>query len=168
MARAQTRNERIEEIVRLLPQRNNQLVRLLTRAARLPLPRGMASLLTAVAEQPRSITQLADGEGLAQPTVTRMIARLESIGLVERSREARDRRIVTVTITPAGRRMLNELRARYRAVFREELADSDDEELEVLVNASRALQRLIDAMQAKALVTTAGRPGRLKRRPARA
>jgi DNA-binding MarR family transcriptional regulator len=142
----------IEEVVRWLPQRNSQLGRLLAREAKLPLRRGMASILTALGEQPRSITQLAEREGLAQPTVTRMIARLESIGLVERARRPEDRRIVMVQITPEGRKILNEMRARYRAVLRAELASFSDAELDALVLASRALQRLIETMQSKAHV----------------
>jgi DNA-binding MarR family transcriptional regulator len=140
----------IEEIVQLLPQRNSQLGRLLTRQAKLPLRRGMASILTALGQQPRSITQLADREGLSQPTVTRMIARLEAVGLVERKRQTDDRRVVMVHITPAGRETFNELRARYRAVMREELASFTDDELEALVTASRVLQQLIEQLQANA------------------
>jgi DNA-binding MarR family transcriptional regulator len=43
------------------------------------------------------------------PDITRLLDRLEKHGLVERAREARDRRVVTTRIRPAGLRLLKSL-----------------------------------------------------------
>jgi DNA-binding MarR family transcriptional regulator len=144
----------IEEFVQFFQRRNAQLGRVVARQAKLPLRRGMSGILSAVAEQPRSITQLADREGLAQPTVTRMIARLESLDLVERTRRTDDRRVVMIQITPEGVRVLEDLRSRYREVLRAELTSLSDEELKALETASDVLQRLIETLQEKARAET--------------
>jgi DNA-binding MarR family transcriptional regulator len=156
------RGSAIEEIVRHLPRRNGQLARLLARHARSTLPRGMASILGAVDGAPRSITQLAEREGLAQPTVTRMVGRLHALGLVERLRDPADRRVVLVQLTPAGKAELRRLRARYRAVLRRYLSELGPGELAELGRASEALQRLIDALQGNPGVNAGSgrRPGR--------
>ena len=63
----------------------------------------------------RILATLSDGDGLSvgelaasvlfqQPTLTKMIDRMEGEGLVERRREDRDRRKVRVFITAEGRR----------------------------------------------------------------
>src|SRR4051794_25340872 len=116
---APDRPARIGELARLLPRRNALLARLLAREAGNPLPRGMASLLGALDEEPRQITRLAEREGLAQPTVTRMVERLEALGLVTRERDAADGRAVVVRLTPAGAQELASLRTRYAAVLEE-------------------------------------------------
>lgn len=43
------------------------------------------------------------------PDVTRLLDRMESLGLVRRARSAHDRRVVTVRITDAGLRLLRRL-----------------------------------------------------------
>jgi DNA-binding MarR family transcriptional regulator len=43
------------------------------------------------------------------PDVTRLLDRMESLGLVRRARSAEDRRVVTVRITDAGLRLLRRL-----------------------------------------------------------
>ncbi|HSF31330.1 MAG TPA: MarR family transcriptional regulator, partial [Candidatus Tectomicrobia bacterium] len=43
------------------------------------------------------------------PDITRLLDRLEARGLVTRTREQKDRRVVTVRITPEGLRLLTQL-----------------------------------------------------------
>lgn len=43
------------------------------------------------------------------PDITRLVDRLERRGFVERSREQKDRRVITTRITPEGLRTLKEL-----------------------------------------------------------
>jgi DNA-binding MarR family transcriptional regulator len=59
---------------------------------------------------PRRLSSLAADEGVAQPSMTQLVQRLERQGLVERRRDAGDRRIVWVVITEAGRRLLADRR----------------------------------------------------------
>jgi len=53
---------------------------------------------------PQRVTDLAALELVAQPTMTAIAGRLEARGFVERKRDAADKRVVTVALTPpAGR-----------------------------------------------------------------
>jgi MarR family transcriptional regulator for hemolysin len=54
--------------------------------------------------------QLAERMGVEAPTMVRHLDRLEKEGLIERRRDARDRRVTRVTVTPAGSRQLGVLR----------------------------------------------------------
>jgi GNAT superfamily N-acetyltransferase/DNA-binding transcriptional ArsR family regulator len=53
------------------------------------------------------VTSLTEAMQIAQPTVTRSLARLIELGLVEMNREHRDQRHKTVRLTPAGRAALD-------------------------------------------------------------
>jgi DNA-binding MarR family transcriptional regulator len=148
---AAPRADAIAEIARLLPERNGQLGRLLWRHSRGPLHRGMASVLGTLGDGPQTIGRLAEQEGVAQPTLTRMVVRLEREGLVQRTRSTDDGRVVVVAMTHAGAVELASLRERYLAVLRDRLAGLTDEQLNALVEASDAIQVLIDALRAEPL-----------------
>lgn len=68
---------------------------------------------------PRRLTSLAGDEGVAQPSMTQLVQRLERQGLVERNRDPDDKRVVWVAITEAGRRLLSDR----RVARAQELAD---------------------------------------------
>ena len=70
---------------------------------------------------------------LASSTVTDLIDRMERNGLVERMRDARDRRVIRLRALSKGRDMLREvMRARleYLSEILEEFSDEEVEELE--------------------------------------
>lgn len=142
--------ETIGEIAGLLPQRTGQLSRLLWRHARGPLHRGMASVLATLDEGPQTIGRLAEREGVAQPTLTRMVERLESSGLVQRRRSSADGRQVVVELTLKGTRELAELRGRYLAVLEERLSNLPDDQLDDLRAAIDAVDVLIEALRDEA------------------
>lgn len=96
---------------------------------------------------PRRITELAEHEGLAQPTTTLLVKRLEELGLVRRQRRADDGRVVLVSLEPAGLRAREEFRARFRALLRAELAATTDEQIGALAYATETLESLITHVQ---------------------
>jgi DNA-binding MarR family transcriptional regulator len=111
------------------------------------LSRTEAGLLITLLDGPRRITELAETEALAQPTVTQLVDKLQGRGLVERARSAEDGRVVLVSISPDGRSTLEAVRGRTRALMREALLNLDDEELASLVAATRTLEGLIEGLQ---------------------
>ena len=141
------RQQVIAEVARLLPLRNGRLGRLLWRQARGDLPRGMTSVLATLEDGPETISRLADKEGTAQPTLTRIIQRLEVDRLVRRTSSPTDRRVVVVELTAEGEAELAATRARYLGVLTERLDHMSDEQLERLLAASEALQELLDALR---------------------
>jgi DNA-binding MarR family transcriptional regulator len=144
---ATDRSARIDEVAADLLPRASQLTRLLLSGGSRTLTRAEGGLLSTLAAGPRRITELAVSEVLAQPTVTQLVDRLQRRGLVERTRDARDGRVVLVSITDAGRAALEGTREEYRVTLRAAAADLPDADLDALVAATRALERLIDAVQ---------------------
>ena len=128
----------------LLP-RAAVLSRLLLRES--PIPRSEAGVLGSLARGPRRITELAEYEGLAQPTMTLLVKRLEERGWVARERDAADGRVVLVSLTAAGAEALEQARAGYRAVLQRHLAAMSADEAAALTTATEALGHLIDALQ---------------------
>ena len=121
--------------------------RLLLRRSGSGIPRSEAGVLGALALQPWRITELAEREGLAQPTMTLLVKRLEQRGWVQRERDAADGRVVLVSLTAAGKTALKETRAGYRAVLQRHLESMTAAEVASLTTATEALGRLIDALQ---------------------
>src|ERR1700724_2510345 len=77
-----------------------------------------ATLATLERSGPRRLTSLAVQEGVTQPAMTQLIARLQDSGLVRRDADPDDGRVVQVRLTDQGREML----ALRRAVRAERLA----------------------------------------------
>lgn len=66
------------------------------------------------------------------PDITRLLDRLEKRGLIVRSREARDRRMVMAAITPTGMELLARLDEPAREVHRSQLGHLGRERLDTL------------------------------------
>jgi DNA-binding MarR family transcriptional regulator len=141
-----TRDQAIDEIARTLPQRAALVTRLFLRRAAGDLSRTEAGVLSTLSRGPRRITELADLEGLAQPTVTLLVKRFEERGWVARERDAADGRAVLVVLTAAGEAALAQLRGHIAAALDELVADMPDADVDALLGASHALQTLIDAL----------------------
>ncbi|HKE81137.1 MAG TPA: MarR family transcriptional regulator [Solirubrobacteraceae bacterium] len=122
-------------------------VRLLLRRTRSRVSRSEAGVLAAVRGGPRRITELAEIEGVAQPTMTLLVKRLEERGWIARERDPDDGRVVLVSLTEAGVTAIEELRADYRGALREHMLAMSDEEVAALVTATTALQTLNEALQ---------------------
>ena len=85
------------------------------RGTSLPVWRVLAVLL---ASPGRTVGDLAEACLLQQPTMTKLLDRMVRDGLVTRSQDARDRRVLRVALTPDGRAKAAELVAaaeRYEA-----------------------------------------------------
>ena len=136
-----------ERVARALPLQAARLSRLFLRHARTSLSRTEAGVLATLSAAPRTISELAELEGLAQPTTTLMVKRLEECGCVTRERRSADARVVVVSVTDAGRSMLEEVRGQYRAVLRRRMVEMSDEQVRALVAATEALVPLIEALQ---------------------
>ncbi|MGF7236054.1 MAG: MarR family winged helix-turn-helix transcriptional regulator [Frankia sp.] len=137
----------IDLVASTLIHRASRLTRLLTSFGSRELSRTEAGLLITLLDGPRRITELAETEALAQPTVTRLVDRLENRGFVVRARAADDGRVVLVSISSTGRTTIEASRVQVRTLMRETMADLRDEELTELVGATETLAKLIETLQ---------------------
>lgn len=93
---------------------------------------------------PRRITQLALSEGVAQPSMTALVAQLERLGLVERREEPADGRVVLVAITEEGSEYLRAARQQTAGMFAALLEELTPAEAAALRVAAPALDHLLE------------------------
>ena len=92
--------------------------------------------------RPRTVGQLAEAGGIAQPTATRMLDTLERMGIVQRSPALQDRRCVLISLTPAGGSALELRRAEIQAArerIRSSLTAQEQRDAAVLLRRLSAL-----------------------------
>ena len=96
--------------------------RLRARGVSVPVWRVVATL----SGGPATVTTLAEACLLQQPTMTKVLDRMERDGLVKRQQDGRDRRLVRVHLAPKGEAMVGDLLAAARAHEAEVLARHPD------------------------------------------
>jgi len=136
----------MDDIAVALPQRASSLLKLVLSRTSVPVSRTEASVLSALAERPRRITELAARERVTQPAITLLVNRLEQRGWAARHADQADRRVVLVALTDQGEDALSRLRAEYRALMHEEMATLPDEDLDTLTQAIEILDGLIERL----------------------
>jgi len=88
------------------------------------------------------MSELASIEQVRAPTMTRIIAALESGGFVRRTTDPGDRRKAQIAATAAGTRVMHAGRARRVAVLAQLLGDLDGRERTTLASALEMLEGL--------------------------
>ena len=140
-------NTDVDLITAQLLPRAALLSRLLLRQSLAGVPRSEAGVLSALSGRPHRVTELAERVGLAQPTMTLLVKRLQERGWVTRERDPLDARAVLVSITEAGGEALEQTRAGYREVLARHLDAMSAEEIAALTTATEALGHLLDVLQ---------------------
>lgn len=102
----------------------------------------MSALSVVVFGGPVTIGRLAEAEQVSPPTITRLLAGMERDGLLKRSRDAGDRRVIWIKATPKGTRLLQEGRRRRIAALAADLAGLDPGELALLARAAELMDRI--------------------------
>jgi DNA-binding MarR family transcriptional regulator len=148
MARQSDHPGEFEHVATQLLSRAAALMRLLAKQVNSTISLTEATALNTLLGGPRRITELAELEGLAQPTTTLMVKRLEGQGLVRREHQATDGRVVLVSLEPAGATALEDFRAQVMALLRSDLAATmTDTQIESLDAAAETLASLIALLQ---------------------
>jgi DNA-binding MarR family transcriptional regulator len=112
------------------PQRDVELIE----AAGIKLDRALFPLLVGIERRgPIGVVDLADGVGRDHTTVSRQVAKLESLGLVERRASELDARVRMASVTPVGQAMSDALDAAREKKARAIFASWDRDEVERLV-----------------------------------
>ncbi|HEX4189192.1 MAG TPA: MarR family transcriptional regulator [Solirubrobacteraceae bacterium] len=142
------RDERLDRVAEHLPRRAALLVRLLVKQVRRrDISRTEMEVLSILGEGPRRITELTELEGVAQPTMTLLVKRLEEKGWVRREGLPDDGRVVMISLTEAGRAAQQRFHAEFLAAMREDLHELSDEELQALSAATETLSSFVDDLQ---------------------
>src|SRR3954447_20816922 len=107
-------------------------------------PSQAAALATIDRHGPLTPSELAARERVQRPTATRLVARLEALGVLQRTADPRDRRSSLLSVTPEGRAVLDEMRGRKTAFLAHRLAKLEPEERAALGRAAGILERLLE------------------------
>jgi len=92
---------------------------------------------------PLTPSELAAHERVQRPTATRVLARLEEAGLVERAADPGDRRSSLITATAEGRALLARQRSRKDLFLARRLAELTPGEVATLDRAAAILERVL-------------------------
>ena len=92
---------------------------------------------------------LAGHYGLSPSVITRVLARLESSGFIDRRPDPTDGRAQTVHITPTGARISEYIERQYDRTMLESMAFIDDAQLETLRDAMELLTRIATDLDAR-------------------
>jgi DNA-binding MarR family transcriptional regulator len=93
---------------------------------------------------PLTPTELAARERVQRPTVTRVACRLEERGLVTRAPDPADGRSALITVTPAGRELLAEIRTRKDAFLSERVEALTPQDRATLERAAALLEGMLE------------------------
>ena len=93
---------------------------------------------------PVRLGDLAAAEGVTGPTLTKIVAHLETIGLVARATDEADRRAARITLTADGRERLVRIRSDRDAFLEQRLADLGPAARSALADALPVLRALAD------------------------
>ena len=89
---------------------------------------------------PMPMSRLADELGVALPNATGIVARLVERGIVARSHDPEDRRVVRVELTANGRALIGEMEAARRARMARLIGTLDDAQQQRLIQSVRDLR----------------------------
>ena len=104
----------------------------------------LSALSTLDRRGPATLGELSATERVKPPTMTRVVASLEEMGLVIRTADQRDRRVARVAITDAGHELLARTRSSKDAFLAARLRTLPDADRQALARAADALDRLLD------------------------
>ncbi len=142
------------EIVSVMnrPQHDEMMIR----EAQIPLDRALFPLLVVIERLgPIGVVDLAERVGRDYTTVSRQVAKLESLGLVERQDSTEDRRVREAIVTPKGKTMTDAVDVARERIGSAIFATWDDREVEEFVRLTRKFAEAIKGEPPSTLARTA-------------
>jgi DNA-binding MarR family transcriptional regulator len=106
-------------------------------------PSQTAALATIERHGPLTPSELATRERVQRPTVTRVLARLEEAGLIQRAADPEDRRSSLVTVSADGASLLAVARSRKDLYLARRLESLDADDRATLDRAAAILERML-------------------------
>lgn len=110
------------------------------RRANVPVLPPQLGALTLLAENSYNLSELAEQHDVSLPTMSSTISKLVSNGWVKRQRLEADRRVVMLSITPAGRELIEAIGQMLVERITAQLSDIPNDELNTLQDGLTILQ----------------------------
>jgi|SRR5687767_5686584 DNA-binding MarR family transcriptional regulator len=106
-------------------------------------PSQLSALAVIANHGPLTLGALAEHERVAPPSITKVVSKLESDGLVTRTPDPADRRICRVAVSPSGETLLEEIRRRKTAWLTARISQLDADRQRRLADALDVLDEII-------------------------
>jgi DNA-binding MarR family transcriptional regulator len=88
-----------------------------------------------------SVSVIGDKQFISRPQMTHIVDKLVSLGMVERTIDEDDRRVINVVLTDTGRKIMRQCDAIIRSSVKQSLSALDDKDIEEM---SAALSKLAE------------------------
>ena len=137
---------------RLRPLLLNQFSRPLKDMERSTFPHGYKNVLWTIMSRggsPISMTDLAAASCMAKPNLTTIVDRLLMEGLVERSTDTSDRRIVNIEMTEKGKGFLSDQKKFMLQFLEEKFSILTEDDLDKLKSALEDIADVVGKMEKK-------------------
>ena len=108
---------------------------------------GYGTMCKLADDGPQHLAALANAFGLDPSTITRQVKTLEAAGLVSRTSDPLDRRVVVLDLTDAGREVLEKARHRRRASLQRTLASWSEADLDDFGRLMREFNASMDRLR---------------------
>lgn len=108
-------------------------------------PARASALSVLVFGGPRSLGELAAEERVTAATMSKLVAAMESEGLVRRYPDVNDARAIRLEATARARRILERGRARRLDLLERLLGDASDAEVEAVRTAAAVVKRALES-----------------------
>lgn len=108
-------------------------------------------LATVAREESVSLGALCEFEGLNPSMLSRVVGKLEPLGLIRRYADTADQRVAHVAITPAGAALQQQVKQARTSVFAAHVAALTPDQQELLLGVVPALEALAEHLRAVAV-----------------
>lgn len=143
MTRAVKTAHAVEVDVEALGAAIAAVTRVMRRELQLPIgASSLAALVTIVEQGPIRMRDLATHEGITPGTLTRIVGVLEEHDFIARKVDADDRRSAFLSATPAGKRLLSQVRKQRGELLRQRVAGLSADQQIALAAALDSLSAL--------------------------
>ena len=106
-------------------------------------PSQLSALAVISNDGPLTLGALAEHERVAPPSITKVVSKLECVGLVTRTPDPKDRRVCRVEVSPEGAALLDEVRRRKTAWLTARISQLDADQQRRLADALDVIDELI-------------------------
>ena len=110
-------------------------------------PTQVSVLFTVVRQGPLALSELGELESLHPTMLSRVVGALADAGLLVRSADSADRRVVAVSASPAGRRLRERIHAERNAALGSALAQLEPATREAVTAALSGLEELAELLR---------------------
>jgi len=95
----------------------------------------------------QSVSAIGDRQFISRPQMTHIVDKLVSLGMVERTIDADDRRVINLVLTDTGRRIMRQCDAVIRQSIKQSLSALEDKDIEEMSAALSKLAEIVSKLK---------------------